>query len=300
MTAWTNEHSRSLPAAPEAVFAAITEPARLTKWFAEHVAIEPRSGGDYRFWGRHTYGVPRAEQATQRITRLQSASLLAFSWSIDDTRSEVTITLAAAPVDAASVGSGNPGHAATQLTLRHEFAAIPTVARAKDLIDDLWRMTLGNLDAYLRGGAGIVLPDFTDPHPEVRASIYIDAPRTEVFQALIEPEKLNKWLATAASVEPRIGGRYSYGWNYPVEGRDVAGGPTRILEIVPNEKLVTDWPDWRGDATVPNTTVTWLLESVGKGTRVTVIHSGFTRTTDISDYTPGWAEFLEKLKALVE
>lgn len=298
MIAWTNEHSRSLPAAPEVVFAALTEPAQLKKWFAEHIAIEPRSGGAYRFWGRHTYGALRAEQATQRITRLQSGTLLAFSWPIDGASSEVTITLAVAK--AAAAVSASSGKATTQLNLRHEFATLPAVPRAKDLIDDLWRMTLGNLDTHLRGGAGIVLPDFTDPRPEVRASIYIDAPRAEVFKALIEPEKLNKWLSTAASVEPRSDGRYSYGWKYPVDGREVAGGPTRILEIVPNEKLVTDWPDWRGDATVPMTTVTWLLESVGKGTRVTLIHSGFTRTTDISDYTPGWADFLEKLKALVE
>ena len=144
------------------------------------------------------------------------------------------------------------------------------------------------------------MPDFTDPQPEVRASILINAPREQVFRALMEPAKLDKWIASAASVEPRVGGRYSYGWKYPVDGRDVTGGPTRILEMIPNEKLVTDWPDWRGDASVPKTTVTWLLESAGDGTRVTVIHSGFARTTDISDYPFGWSGFLGQLKALGE
>ena len=300
MSVWTNEHSRTFKRAPAEVFAALTEPAQLRKWLAEHVAIEPRSGADFRFWGRHTYGVLRPEQATQRITRWQPASLLAFSWSIDGVASEVTITLAPAPTDSVVDQGAESGEVGTQLTLQHAFAALPAIPRAKDLIDDLWRMALGNLDVHLRGGAGILLPDFTDSKPEVRVSIYIEAPRAQVFKALIEPEKLNQWLASAASVEPRAGGRYTYGWNYSVAGREVAGGPTRILEIVPNEKLVTDWPDWRGDATVPKTTVTWLLESVGKGTRVTLIHSGFTRTTDISDYTPGWAEFLDKLKALAE
>ncbi len=298
MTAWTCEQTRSVPAAPEQVFTAFMDPTRLRQWFAEHVAIEPREGGAYRFWGRHTYGVPGSAQANQRITRLKSPSLLVFSWPFEEIASEVSILLAPAPADS---GSGARGDGtATQLTLRHEFSSLPSTPRPQALVDDLWRLTLGNLDAHLRGGAGITLPDFTDPRPEVRASIFIDAPREQVFKALIEPEQLNKWMASAASVEPRVGGRYSYGWKYPVDGREVAGGPTRILEMVPNEKLVTDWPDWRGDSTVPQTTVTWLLESVGTGTRVTVIHGGFERTTDISDYPFGWSSFLGMLKNVAE
>ena len=38
---------------------------------------------------------------------------------------------------------------------------------SEELVDDLWRLTLGNLQAYLRGGDGIVLPDYTDPNPEI-------------------------------------------------------------------------------------------------------------------------------------
>jgi len=46
--------------------------------------------------------------------------------------------------------------------------------------------------------------------------------------------------------------------------------------------------------------ITWLLESVGAQTRVTVIHSGFVRTVDTSDYPFGWGSFLEHLKLATE
>jgi uncharacterized protein YndB with AHSA1/START domain len=93
---------------------------------------------------------------------------------------------------------------------------------------------------------------------------------------------------------------YRYGWQYKVADRDMAGGPTKILELVENERLVTDWPDWRGDPAKPSTTVTWLLETVGDKTRVTLIHGVFERAADISDYGPGWNHFLGRLKELVE
>ncbi|MEJ1965899.1 MAG: SRPBCC domain-containing protein [Gammaproteobacteria bacterium] len=101
-------------------------------------------------------------------------------------------------------------------------------------------------------------------------------------------------------VEPHLDGRYSYGWSYDVRGNQVEGGPTRILEVVENSKLVTDWPDWRGEAHRPAQRVSWVLEAIGEQTRVTLIHEPFERTTDVSDYPQGWAQFLARLKQQVE
>lgn len=101
--------------------------------------------------------------------------------------------------------------------------------------------------------------------------------------------------APAPVVELEVGGRYELGWTYQVDGRDVSGGPMRILDLVPNERLVVSWPDWRGDAAVPMQSITWLLGSEGTGTRVTLIHAGFTRTVDFSDYPFGWGHFMAEL-----
>ena len=290
-TAWLHRSACTLPASAARVFAALTTAEELRRWLAQEVAVEAHVDGAFAFWGRHTYGAPAAADPRQRITRLEPNRVLAFRWPFEGLDSEVLITLS--PDEA-------EGNTKTRLSLEHRFDAKPAGADAEERVDDLWRLTLGNLDAHLRGGDGIVLPDYADPSPEIRLSIVIDAPRERVFRALIDPASLNKWIASAATVDPRAGGRYSYGWTYQHGGRDVAGGPTQILDLVPNERLVTDWPDWRGDPARPKTRVAWLLESVGSRTRVTLVHGEFPRAVDISDYPFGWSSFLNQLKTLVE
>jgi uncharacterized protein YndB with AHSA1/START domain len=292
MTALTHEHSWSLPAPPERVFAAFTEPATLTQWFAEHAQVEPRAGGAYRFWGRYSYGSPSAGEATQRLLDFAPPNTLSYTWRFGGQDSTVTLTFAP---EKTPQGDG------TKLSLRHHFDRAPEVPRVKHLVDDVWRLHVGNLMTWLMAGPdGLVRVDFADPRPEVRATVLIDAPRERVFAALLDPEMLNRWIASRAEVEPRAGGRYTYGWNYAIDGCDVHGGPTRIIEIVENEKLVTDWPDWRGDPQMQPTTVTWLLESVGTQTRVTLVHGVFERVADLGDYGAGWGWFLSQLKAAVE
>lgn len=289
---WTHRVTRTLPAVPARVFAALTAPEELRRWFAQDVAIEARPGGRFAFWGRHTYGAPATADPRQRITRLETDRLLAFRWPFEGVDSEVLLAVLPA-------GDGDE-HGKTTLTLEHRFEGTPPGMRIEPLVDDLWRLTLGNLDAHLRGGDGIVLPDYSDPAPEIRLTIVIDAPRERVFDALIDPAALNAWIASSAVVDPRVGGRYSYGWTYRHGDGEVEGGPTRILDLVPNERLVTDWPDWRGDPGKPKTRVAWLLESVGSKTRVTLVHGEFPRTVDISDYPFGWASFLVRLQRVTE
>ena len=208
--AWIHTHTCALTASPDRVFSALTDPAQLRRWFAEHVDIDPRQGGAFRFWGKHTYGVPDRDGAGQRITRLEPDRAFAFAWPMDNMDSEVTLELAEDVKSSQAVEDA----ARTKLSLRHAFDSRPSIPYGAELVDDLWRLTLGNLDAHLRGGAGIVLPDFTDPTPEIRLSIVIDAPRARVFRALVEPAALNRWIASAAEVEPRTGGRYTFAWKY--------------------------------------------------------------------------------------
>lgn len=291
MSAWTHEFRFSLPAPPERVFEALSAPAELERWFAERVEVEPRAGGAFRFWGRHSYGTPDRERAAQRLTRWEPPRALAFCWTIDGVESTVALELA--PDDEEAHRGG------TRLVLHHAFAGPLDAPRPKSLIDDLWRLHLGNLHAHL-GGGGVVRPDFDDPAPAVRLSVLIDAPRERVFRALLDPATLDRWVASAAEVEPRVGGVYRYGWSYPIDGRQVEGGPRRILELVENEKLVTDWPEWRGDETVPAQRVTWLLTDEAGKTRVTLVHDGFVRAADLGDYGFGWPEFLAALREEVE
>lgn len=292
MSELVHEFEWTLKASPAEVFKALTDPDALRAWFAEHIEIDPVPGGAYRFWGNRSYGTPTAQSATQSLTAFEPPTRLAYSWRVEGQDSEVSLSLIP-DADEKNVGG-------TRLKGRHVFGQAPAIGRAVELIDDLWRIHSGNLQAFLAGGDGIVDLDFADPNPEVRASILIDAPVERVFASFLDPATLNTWIASAAEVEPRAGGRYRYGWRYTIGDREVDGGPTRILELVENEKLVTDWPDWRGDADVPVQRVTWLFESLGEQTRVTVVHDGFVRAVDISDYPFGWAFFLDMLKPALE
>jgi uncharacterized protein YndB with AHSA1/START domain len=282
MTGWTFDHRTGLSAPPAAVFAALTEPAALAAWFAEHVDIDLRAGGRFAFHGRYTLGTPGPREALQVVRSCEPPRTLGVDWPIDGVRTTLDFTL-----DAKDAG--------TTLHVRHHFPHAPP---APTLVDDWWRCVLGNLQAWLGGGQGTVRVDLTDPTPRVDLSIVIAAPRAAVWRALTDPAQLDQWIAAAAQVDPRAGGHYRYGWKYEVDGRKVEGGPTRILECVELEKLVTDWPDWRGEPGRPDTRVTWLLADVEGGTRVTLQHEGFDHPARVSDYPFGWGYFLGRLESL--
>ncbi|MEP7325901.1 MAG: SRPBCC family protein [Gemmatimonadota bacterium] len=284
---WTYEHGWKLDTSTDKVFAALTDPAQLTRWFAERAIVQLKPGGSYRFWGKHTLGAPGEAEARQSISRLEPGRLLAFTWPIYGVDTEVTLTVAAE-----AEGS--------QLTLHHHIKGDLGMPRERELIEDHWRLAFRNLAEHLAGGSGIILLDYADPAPEIRMVIRIEAGPEAVFRALIEPKLINQWFGTeSAVVDPKPGGRYVLGWKYQVDGRDVEGGPTRILEIVPNQKLVLDWPDWRGDKTVTGQTISFFLQPVAGGTELTFVHAGFQRTADISDYPFGWDGFLGELVKVV-
>ena len=272
-----------LPAPTERAFAALVDPVQLSRWFAERVTIEPRSGGAFTIGGRGALG------ATNSITAVEPGRMLAFTWSLYDVPTEVRLRI---------TDGKEPG--TSTLEVDHVVRGALPVRNGKHFIDDLWRHHAGNLAEHLRGGSNVALPDLGSDNPEVRVSIEIAAKPAKVFRALLEPELMNKWLFATAKVDVAAG-TYSYGWKYEHEGRQVAGGPTRIVELVENEKLVTDWTDWRGDPDKPLTRITWLLEPLDGGarTRVTVIHDGFEHPVDRSDYHQGWAGFLDGLSKVV-
>ncbi len=282
--AWTFEHRWKLAASADAAFRALTEPTQLRQWFAEHVDVGGAVGEPFRFWGKHSLDTPSAAMATQRLTHWEPGRQLGFTWTIGGVDTTVLLTI-------------EPAETSCHLQVHHAVIGELPFPRERELIDDHWRFVTGNLMQQLAGGAGIVLPDFSDPSPVVRQVLLIDAPRDVVFATLITPELVNQWFGTTvAEIEPRVGGRYSVGWKYQIDGRDVVGGPTQILEFVQNERLTLDWPDWRGDASVTGQTISFVLESVGAQTQLTFLHAGFTRTADISDFPFGWVWFLGELR----
>ncbi len=294
--------STTVAAPPEQVFQAWTNADALRAWFAEHVDLgrpdeanasayaQPREGAPFRFWGRRTLGCATDVQATQTITHIAHPDSLAFSWTLHGVPTDVRVTL-------------SPAKSGTKVSIEHALQASLGVQREKQYVDDFWRFSLGNLSAFLSGGSDIDRIDPCSDEPvTIRLTQHVHASRSDVYRALIEPSLVNQWLFTSeAKIEPHTDGRYSLGWKYQIDGRDVVGGPTKILDMQRDEHLVLDWPDWRGDPDVPDQRIAFSLSDQTSGaTRVDFVHDGFTRAVDVSDFPFGWREFLRGLARVAE
>ncbi|MFK7955047.1 MAG: SRPBCC family protein [Lysobacterales bacterium] len=279
-----------LPGTREEMFHAMTDPQALAAWFAEQLVVELKVGGDFRFWGKHTFDTPDKSAANQQITTIEAPDRFGFSWHLMDRDTQVTWKLVEEQAEEETV---------TKIAVTHVFDSLPAGARAEAMIDDLWRIHTGNLLAFLSGQSDPFRPDFSDPNPIITCEQIIEASVERVFAVLTEPEYIKQWFpAPAPVVDPRVGGDYGFGFSFEKDGETVTAPPMKILAFEPNAKLSITWPDWRSDPTVPDQTVTWTLEDLGGKTRLTLQHSGFTRPTDVSDYPFGWQHFLGQIIAV--
>ena len=66
-----------VPAPPKTVYGALTDPAALRVWLAEHAEVE--LPGKYEFWGRYT---PDGTEPHQRVLHVDESSIR-FAWTVD-------------------------------------------------------------------------------------------------------------------------------------------------------------------------------------------------------------------------
>jgi uncharacterized protein YndB with AHSA1/START domain len=134
------------------------------------------------------------------------------------------------------------------------------------------------------------------------ASVEIAAPAERVFRALTSDEIVKWWgsdelyRTTAWSGDVRPGGS----WRSEGMGRD--GTPFSVsgefLEVEAPRKLVMTWrADWDGGNV---TVITYRLERIEGGTRVTLRHTGFAdRHESCRGHTHGWERVLGWLSGYV-
>ena len=268
---------------PGRVFDAWVLEPDLRGWLADEVDVEPIAGGAYRFWGRRVPGAPARSDGILLVC--EPGARLVFTWAVAGSEGAVDVRISAED-------------GGTRVEGEHVFVDPPSGPRGAELIDDLWRILGNNLQDHLRGEPSPYRLDFGASPAEVRRTLDVAAPPARVWACLTRPELLNRWIAAMAVVDPCVDGVYSYGWRYRLGDRDVVGGPSRVLAIEPGRVLVTDWPDWRGDPDVPVQRVRWELAAEGEGTRLTLVHDGFVRPTDVSDFPWGWKGFLHQLAAV--
>jgi uncharacterized protein YndB with AHSA1/START domain len=128
---------------------------------------------------------------------------------------------------------------------------------------------------------------------EVRLEIHIDASPATVFALLIEPTRMQTWLAELVEADPRPGGvfRISGPPGVSIEGT--------YLEVVPNRKVEFTWGGVEG-LKPGQSTVEFLLEPDGRGTLLRLRHYRLPRPT-VEPHRRGWIySGLVKLKDAAE
>jgi uncharacterized protein YndB with AHSA1/START domain len=136
-------------------------------------------------------------------------------------------------------------------------------------------------------GSVRVVADFSGGY--VLATVEIAAPPERVFHALASKEIVDWWVRPGVfdtrewTGDVRVGGRWqatgvARGQPYTLEGE--------FLEVDPPGKLVHTW-HLIGAPGEP-TTVTYLLEELNGGTRITLRHSGFPPGESCATVSAGW------------
>ncbi len=138
--------------------------------------------------------------------------------------------------------------------------------------------------------------------------IEIKATPEEVFRALTEPGEIVKWFGPEARVDPRVGGEYYISWG---PGMDMtktisAWEPGAHFGVSSGRSIAYDSKGRPVETGVTQIiAVDYYIEAVGDGvTRLRLVQSGFGAGAAWDDefeaIKTGWAEFLNKLKEVLE
>ncbi|HET9494300.1 MAG TPA: SRPBCC domain-containing protein [Chloroflexia bacterium] len=177
---------------------------------------------------------------------------------------------------------------------------------------EAWEMALANLKAYVEGqelpypyASQAAIYGYRRETKEkfsIERSIWIAAPRERVWQAITDPDQIDKWFSPGTKwggTGLEVGGRM-----FVLDPETGAEMYTQVIEAVePPHRLVTS------SVPEPPETVhvtTWRLEEENGGTRLVLTHSGYelepveTRAINMEQNAFGFGMMLENLAASIE
>ena len=139
----------------------------------------------------------------------------------------------------------------------------------------------------------------------VRRRIRISAPVEKVWSAITEPAHISQWFGKAVLDGADVGATGTL--TFP----DYGSVPLRIEAIDAPRMISYRWGNDDALGAPPaevdpehSTVFTFTLESVGGGTELTVVETGFETTSDpsanLESHREGWDSELDKLVALLE
>lgn len=248
---------------------ALTEPAALRTWLAEHAEVDlPHR---YAFWGRYT---PEGDEPRQRPEHADDRSLrLAWRLSGEDTTVEMGL-------DEDTAGS-------TILTLSQshipDWSEMMTDTSVFGILHTFWALAVANLADYVEGRELTGRCDFSSP--EMRAQVDIGAGPEAVYDSIVDAEKFSRWFGANIELEPYVGGRWAMG------SLELDKTPAKIVELERGRRMSIAWDDM---------VASWELEGSEGRTRLTFVRSGFDQKDPPYGEWMGWLAGVAELRRFHE
>lgn len=140
------------------------------------------------------------------------------------------------------------------------------------------------------------MPTTTDD--AVVREIHIEATAETIFEFFVDPDKLTRWLAVEAELDPRPGGVCRQVHEGEPPRRGVFHMRGEFLEVDPPKRVVFSWgfeePDVGVAPGASTVEVTLSPNAAGTGTRVLLVHRGLPPAA-VADHGAGWVIMLNRL-----
>jgi len=264
----------------EAVFERLLTPHHLARWWCNFAQVEPKPGGKFVFGGDYAIAQPEGHAWTCKFTGGVVRKSVTFAWPLFGAETSVTWE-----VDDTAEGS----------ILRATHAGLTTLRSTCGLLQDAWRMCLGNLKAVAEGRGDSFRPDHSPPRAlAIKLDTVLDVPRQKAFAAVTTPAEVRKWVEPEPGREPaidaRVGGVFDVGWGF--------AKPAKITAFEPPARLAVAWP--HADEM---TTVSFAFEEKsGDRCALHFAHEGFPPEEDppLLPLRCRWSDRLVALKNVVE
>ena len=130
----------------------------------------------------------------------------------------------------------------------------------------------------------------------IERQMTFELPREDVWAAITEPDQLARWFGSSAELDLRAGGEGSFTW-------EELGVTTRvvIVAVEPPARFAYRWEPGGANKGGPTTLVEFRLEEIPRGTRLTLVESGFSQlgieSRQGNEY--GWDSELGELRAFL-
>ena len=151
-------------------------------------------------------------------------------------------------------------------------------------------------------------------YPSTRVQRTLPFPRERVYRAWLDPVTMVRWLVDPdftngrAEVDPRVGGHYRI-WQVDPQGAMTGGSESRIVELVPNERIVLAWrfagPNREQDLSPESRVTVTFVEPRPGETELTVLHEQLDELAAamprVADHVEiGWTTTLDRLAPVLD